>query len=169
MKVDHVRIADGRWVPQAAQGAGLKDGERSLPHANGEHADGGSGEPIGVRIHVVEPVRMGRHSALAPDEFAIPVDLVCVVDARDEDLVFAGRPGSGLDIDVSAIPRKPGIGRVCFRAPCIPLVGRASDLLPPAVIVVRPGVLGIVAKDKPPVAVDVDDAFAKTPYDEGAI
>src|ERR1035441_1716179 len=46
---------------------------------------------------------------------------------------------------------------------------RKTHLLPPAVIVVGPGVLRIVPEGKLPVAVDFDDTFAETFYDNGGI
>jgi hypothetical protein len=66
-----------------------------------------------------------------------------------------------LDVDVAAIPSEACVRGVTLRAPGIPGIDRTANLAPPAVIVVRLGILGIVAEGKLPIAVDGNDPFAQ--------
>jgi hypothetical protein len=104
LKIDRVRVADPWRIPQTAIETPLKDAQRGLPDADGEHAFAGTLKWKVVGIHGVEPRRAGRHLAHAADQLAVPVDLVGVVHLVEEDFVLAGHAGGWLDVDVAAIP-----------------------------------------------------------------
>src|SRR5690349_19912338 len=94
---------------------------------------------------------MGRQLAVRADLLAVPVKLIGVVNRRNHPRQRLTRAH---DIDVFAVPGKPGMPRVCLRSPRVV----AAYQLPAGVATARMRSRHVIAGRKLPRAAELDRA-----------
>ena len=142
---------------EAAEVAGVVGGESVFPDADGEDAGAHGAEAEGLRRHAFIENGVGRQGAEVADFYAVPVDLIAVVDGGNEEGDVWRCAGGGGDVDGAAIPGKAGVAGMGLRAPGF--VG--GELLPSGVVEGGVGPGGVVAEMELPGAVDGGGAFAE--------
>lgn len=75
---------EGRNVEAALQ-SGIEGNERRLPDAYSEYAVACGSEIKSLRGLTVEPPGIRRELAVAADKSPVPLDLVRILDARDQE------------------------------------------------------------------------------------
>ena len=159
---DGAGAAHERHSLKAAQSIRVVRGQRELPHAHGKHARADRSQAKSLVGYALVNHRVWRQFSILPHLHAIPVELVGIVDDRNEQGNVCIGAGRGCDVDGPAIPGKARVTGMALRAPG--LVGR--ELLPVRVVVAGCGPRGVVTQVELPWAVERSHTFAQAVDDE---
>ena len=95
---------------------------------------------------------MGRQFALMPNQISVPVNLVSVVDRRQQESQIGLDAGHRHKIHMTAIPGVPGVAEVCLLTPGLV----DSDLFPFASSSLGEAQARVVAQMELPIAIQRD-------------
>ena len=157
---DGIGRPDEGWRIQASGFAGIRREIRRLPHSEGKHAGAWPAQPdyLSREVRIIESVR--RQLSAVTDQSPIPVDLIGVIDGRQQKRQIRFRPGYREKIHMAAVPCITRVAEVRLVAPGFVY----SDPLPARVIQGGRGPVRVIAQMKLPIAVQRDGPFAQPLY-----